>query len=128
MRAPKCKWIGSDSGLILVLTMIAFLMFPSVAPADGMEDARRRGRLIVGVRTDFPPYGFVNEKGAISGFDAEIARYLAQAMFDDASRVDLVKVTGGSRISYLYSGWVDLIIAATTVSDERTRVLEFSEP
>jgi putative glutamine transport system substrate-binding protein len=57
-----------------------------------------------------------------------VARYLARALFEDERRLELVPVTSGSRIPFLYSGWIDIIIATMTITDERLRVLEFSDP
>ncbi len=102
----------------------------AVAPASagGLDDARSRGRLLVGVMTDFPPFGYLDPSGKPAGFDVEIARYLAKALFDEDGRLETVPVTTGSRIPFLYSDWIDMIVAAMTVTDERRQVLEFSDP
>lgn len=96
--------------------------------ADGMEDARRRGKLLAGVKQDFPPFGYVNAEGDLVGFDVEIAAYLAKALFREAGRLEPVPVTSGSRIPFLYRGWIDLIVATLTVTDARSHVLQFSDP
>ncbi len=113
---------------IVFIAILCVAVAVPFASADGMEDARRRGRLLVGVKTDFPPFGFIDKDGTLSGFDADIARHLGKALFDDDNRVELVRVTSGSRVPFLYSGWIDMIVATTTVTEERMRVLEFSEP
>jgi ABC-type amino acid transport substrate-binding protein len=113
---------------IVLLAILGLALTAPYATADGMEDARRRGRLLVGVKTDFPPFGFIDTDGTIAGFDADIARHLATKLFDDDKRLELVKVTSGSRVPFLYSRWVDMIVATTTVTEERMQVLEFSEP
>ncbi|MHC1741534.1 MAG: substrate-binding periplasmic protein [Syntrophobacteraceae bacterium] len=99
------------------------------AAAGGLEDAWQRGKLLVGVKSDFPPFGYRDESGTLQGYDIEVARYLARALFDDTGeRLELVPVTSGSRIPFLYSGWVDVIVASMTITDERKRALEFSTP
>jgi ABC-type amino acid transport substrate-binding protein len=115
---------------IVSLVLAAALVFGAGAPAaaDGLEDARRRGRLVVGVKADFPPFGYKDGTGRIVGFDVEIARLLARALFGEDGRLELVEVTSGSRIPFLYSNWVDLLVATMTVTEDRQRVLEFSEP
>jgi putative glutamine transport system substrate-binding protein len=99
------------------------------AGAGGLEDARQRGKLLVGVKSDFPPFGFFDQSGALCGFDVDVARYLARALFNDpGEKLDLVSVTSGSRIPSLYSGRIDVIVASMTITGEREQVLEFSDP
>jgi ABC-type amino acid transport substrate-binding protein len=114
----------------IVFLFIWFLIFCLVSPAiaGGLEDARRRGRLLAGVKTDFPPFGYKDPAGEIQGFDADLARYLGRALFDGEPGVELVPVTSGGRIPLLYSELIDVIIATMTVTEDRQRVLDFSSP
>jgi ABC-type amino acid transport substrate-binding protein len=100
----------------------------TAARADGLSDARRRGNLRVGVKTDFAPFGYEAPSGQILGFDADIARYLARALLDDETALELVPVTSGSRIPLLYGELIDAIIASMTITGDRRRVLDFSQP
>jgi ABC-type amino acid transport substrate-binding protein len=84
--------------------------------------------LLVGVKTDFPPFGYLDAAGNPQGFDVDVARYLARALFEEEGRLELVPVTSGSRIPFLYSEWIDLIVATMTVTEDRRRVLDFSDP
>jgi ABC-type amino acid transport substrate-binding protein len=113
--------------MALVL-IAAVLALAAQAAAGGLEEARQRGKLLVGVKTDFPPFGTIDRAGALQGFDVDMARTLARALFGDERSLELVAVTSGNRIPFLYSGWIDVIVAAMTVTDDRRRVLEFSEP
>ena len=98
------------------------------ASAGGLDDARSRGKLLVGVKTDSPPFGYLDSAGKPQGFDVDVARYLARALFEDENRLELVPVTSGSRIPFLYSEWIDMIVANMTVTEDRKRVLDFSDP
>jgi hypothetical protein len=74
-------------------------------------------------------FGYLDESGNQLGFDIDVARYLAKALFDDTGeRLELVPVTSGSRISFLYSRWIDVIIASMTITEDRKRVLNLSHP
>jgi ABC-type amino acid transport substrate-binding protein len=115
------------SGFPLVVGLIV-MFFVTQAAAGGLEDARRRGKLLAGVKTDFPPFGYVDSTGGYQGFDVEIARYLGHALLPGEQGTELVSVTSGSRIPFLYSGWIDLIVATMTITDDRRKVLDFSEP
>ena len=49
---------------------------------------KQRGRWIIGVKCDVPPFGYINVKGQNAGFDVEIARWFARYAFGKASRVN----------------------------------------
>jgi len=115
-------------GWMALLLIAAVLALAPQAGAGGLEDVRHRGKLLVGVKTDFPPFGYIDVAGAVQGFDVDMARFLARALFENERSLELVAVTSGNRIPFLYSGWIDIIVAAMTITDERRRVLEFSEP
>ena len=113
---------------VFLLTGLLVLVLTGQAAAGAIDDARSHGKLLAGVKTDFPPFGYLESNGSNAGFDVDIARYLATAIFDGEPKVEFVAVTTGDRIPFLYAGWVDLIIATMTVTDERKQVLETSDP
>ena len=114
--------------VLLVVFLASALAAAGPASAGGLDDARSRGKLLVGVKTDFPPFGYLDPSGKPAGFDVDVARYLAKALFEDEGRLEVVPVTTGSRIPFLYSDWIDMIVATMTVTEERRQVLEFSDP
>ena len=118
---------GGRGGLF-ALAVLAALVFAPPAAGGGLDDARSRGKLLVGVKTDFPPFGYLDAAGKPAGFDVDVARYLARALFEEEGRLEPVPVTSGSRIPFLYSDWIDMIVATMTVAEDRKRVLDFSDP
>jgi ABC-type amino acid transport substrate-binding protein len=114
-------------GLILVAGLLA-LALAGQAAAGTLDEVKKRGKLIAGVKTDFPPFGYVDSAGKNLGFDVDVAHLFAKVLFDDENKVELVAVTSGNRIPFLQSGKIDIIIASVTVTDERRQVVEFSEP
>jgi len=112
----------------LAAVLLLGLAVGGPASAGGLDDARSRGMLLVGVKTDFPPFGYLDRSGKPEGFEVDIARYLAKALFEEEGRLEAVPVTSGSRIPFLYNDWIDMIVAAMTVTEERRQVLEFSDP
>lgn len=95
---------------------------------NGLQKIKDRGKLIVGVKTDSPPFGYVNDKGEFVGFEVALARRFAKDLLGDESKIELVSVTGPNRIPYLQSDKVDLILATLSVSEERAKVIDFSNP
>jgi len=113
----------------LLAGAVALAVVAGVAEAQStLETVKKRGKLIAGVKTDFPPFGYVDASGKNLGFDVDVAHLFAKALFRDDNQVELVAVTSGNRIPFLQSGKIDIIIATVTVTDERKQVVEFSDP
>lgn len=100
----------------------------SAAPAGYLEKIKARDKLIVGVFTDKPPFGFVDESGRYVGFDTDIGRRFAKDLLGDENKVEFVAVEPASRIPFLQSDKVDLILANMTVTPERKEAVEFTNP
>lgn len=99
------------------------------APSDSyLAKIKERDKLIVGVFSDKPPFGFVNEQGEYVGFDTDIAKRFAKDLLGDEKKVEFVVVEPASRIPFLQSDKVDLILANMTVTPERAEAVDFTNP
>jgi len=91
-------------GLAAAVAVGLALLLGGPGPADAqstLEVVKKRGKLIAGVKTDFPPFGTIDASGRNVGFDVDVAHRFAQALFNDANQVELV--TSGNRIPFLQS-------------------------
>jgi len=94
-----------------------------------LDRVLKRGKLVVGVRTDARPFGFIGEDDYNYGFDVDLASHLSKAIlnkYDNA--VEYVPVTIRNRISYLNSGKVDCLVATMSITDKRLKLMDFSRP
>ena len=123
MKSQWRKWIW------LPLLGLGFLGNGAHASdSASLQQIKERGKLIVGVFSDKPPFGFVDEKGQYVGFDTDLAKRFAKDLLGDASKIEFVVVEPASRIPYLQSNKVDLILANMTVTPERAQVVDFTNP
>jgi aspartate/glutamate/glutamine transport system substrate-binding protein len=88
----------------------------------------KRGKIIVGVKYDAKPFGYINEKHELVGYDVDLAKYIAQSILGDENKIEFKQVTPSSRILALNSDQVDMIIATMTITNQRKRVIDFSIP
>ncbi|NTV41890.1 MAG: hypothetical protein HGA63_01170, partial [Syntrophobacteraceae bacterium] len=58
----QSKGLLAKFGICFLLGFLA-LVFTAQALADSIDDARRRGKLLAGVKADFPPFGTVESNG-----------------------------------------------------------------
>lgn len=122
-------------GLILTAIFIGLVIFyltvlkpVKYETTDMYDDIINRGYIKVGIKTDAKPYGFLDEKGEVIGYDADIARYIAQYIFSNNKKVDFVPVTPSNRLIKLTTGEVDIVIATMTITPQRQAVINFSSP
>ena len=81
-----------------------------IAPAGPTLAAiRERGHLICATSDPLPGFAQPGAEGRWTGFDVDFCRAVAVAVFDDASRMEFVPLSGDSRFAQLQTGAVDLI-------------------
>jgi polar amino acid transport system substrate-binding protein len=115
------------------LSLLLFIGLISLSPledgiAGTLQDVKARGKLIVGVKTDYPPLGFLDKKGIHKGFDIDIAKALSKEIFGNEEAIQFVPVTSENRIGFLTSGKIDIIVATLTITEERKKQVDFSIP
>lgn len=110
---------------LLVAVAVLATMVTAVAAETTLDTVKKRGTLIAGVKSDYPPFGFTDKDGKLVGFDIEIMRYLARKL---GVQLDLRPVTSANRIPMLLNGTVDVLAASFTITIEREKVVDFSIP
>ena len=101
--------------MLLALALLAGAA-AAEAPGGRLQRIEERGRLIVGVKADYPPWGMVAPDGSIVGLEADLARDAAERL---GVELELVPVTAGNRLQRLEQGQVDLVIATLGDTAER---------
>ncbi|MEI2396037.1 transporter substrate-binding domain-containing protein [Paenibacillus phytohabitans] len=87
---------------------------------------KERGKLVVGVKVDYPPLGYLDENGKNAGYEIAVVKKMAEYAFGDANAVEFVPVNATNRIPYLDSNKIDFIAATLGVTEERKQQLDFS--
>lgn len=95
---------------------------------DTLTKIQQRGKMIVGVKFDAKPFGYMNEKQELVGFDVDLAKCIAKSILGDENKVEFKQVTSSNRILALNSGKIDMIIATMTITKQRSQVIDFSVP
>jgi len=99
-------------------------------PPDATTAAciRARGFLLVGVRYDLKPFGYVTDEGKVAGFDVDLGRELARRWLGDAQAVKFRQVRSDTAIEHLQAGDVDLVAAALAHTQNGEAGADFSLP
>jgi polar amino acid transport system substrate-binding protein len=113
-------------GLALAAAALGLLAAqPSPGQAQSVDEIVKKGKLVVGVLTDLPPFGVVGSNGEPDGYDPDVAKLMGKYM---GVPVELVPVTGPNRIPYLLTNRVDVLVATFGITPERAKQVSFSIP
>jgi ABC-type amino acid transport substrate-binding protein len=95
----------------------------ALAAESALARIRAEGVVRVGTLFNAPPFGLLNIRGEVAGFDADLARSMA-ALWD--VEVEFVQVTRQTAFDMLRSGTVDLLAAALVHERDHDALAEFS--
>ena len=89
-------------------------------------DIASRKRLIVGVKCETPPFGYIDVRGKNAGIDVEIAKWFARYAFGREQRLTFVCAPTAAREPLITSGRVDMVISTFTYTADRDTRIDFS--
>lgn len=104
---------------------------------DTTETENEEGPLLVGMEAAYPPYNWTqsddsndavaieNSQDYANGYDVQIARLVGEAM---GREVIIVKTEWEGLLPALQSGKIDIIVAGMSPTEERAKVIDFSDP
>lgn len=114
--------------ILLILFSLIFLAgCAKKEKTDVLGEIKKRNEIIVGTKFDSKQFSFM-EKGELQGFDIDFSREIARRIFGDSDAVEFRKVTTSDRIFKLTSKEVDMVVATMTITPQRQKVVEFSDP
>jgi polar amino acid transport system substrate-binding protein len=101
---------------------------PGAMPAGStMAAIAGRGKLRVGVDQNTYKFGYLDPStGTIVGFDIDMARAVAKAIFGDPNKVQLIAITAAQRIPYIQQNKVDIVVDTMTINCARRQMVDFS--
>ncbi len=97
----------------------------TAASADALDDIKKKGVLVVGTKADYRPFGFLDPSGKIVGFEPDLAADVAKRL---GVKLELTPVIASNRIQFLQQGKIDLMIATTSDTPERRKIVDIVEP
>lgn len=122
-------------GIFLAAAVLAGAVFGGCGTKNGgeqdgavyrsVEEIKESGTIHIGVFSDKNPFGYVDENGAYQGYDIYLGNRIAKDLGVD---INYVSTEAASRIEYLQTGKVDLILANFTVTPERAEEVDFALP
>ena len=90
-----------------------------------LDEIKESGEINIGVFSDKNPFGYVDENGEYQGYDVYFANKIGE---DLGVKINFVSTEAASRVEYLETGKVDIVLANFTVTEERAEKVDFALP
>ncbi|MCL2212088.1 MAG: cysteine ABC transporter substrate-binding protein [Treponema sp.] len=125
------KTISRFAKLLTFVSIAALLLSLTVCTASKtgkfrtVDEIKKSGKVVIGVFSDKAPFGYVDAHGRYKGYDVYFAERIAK---DLGVRVEYVSVEPASRVEFLETGKVDIILANFTVTNARAEKVDFALP
>lgn len=125
--AAGCGSTGTDNGEGSE-TKATKVSSENKGKARTLDEIKKDGKIKIGVFSDKNPFGYVDENGEIQGYDVYFGKRIAKDLLGSEDAVEFVYVEAASRVEYLQSAKVDIILANFTVTEERSEQVDFALP
>lgn len=112
--------------IFAILSVAMLAMVFTGCGSEKKEAAKDDNKWVIAINSTFPPFESVKEgTKEYQGIDIDIANYLAEKM---NKQVEFTDMKFASLVPTLQSGRADVIISAISPTDERKKVVDFSDP
>jgi len=116
---------ASAAALVLALTATAC----GGDDSDSSDTGSGSGdKIKVGIKYDQPGLGLKEPDGSFSGFDVDVATYVAKELGYEPDQIEFVETKSADRENALARGDVKFIAATYSINDERAKKVDFAGP
>ncbi|MET7439545.1 glutamate ABC transporter substrate-binding protein [Streptomyces sp. NPDC004082] len=122
----KLRKVTAASAAVLALALSA-----TACGGDDKDDSGSGsggGKIKVGIKYDQPGLGLKEPDGSFSGFDVDVATYVAKELGYKPDQIEFVETKSADRENALARGDVKFIAATYSINDERKQKVDFAGP
>lgn len=110
--------------LALCALVAVALAFPALAQ-ETLAKIKTKGVIVVGVKNDYKPWGFLDPSGKIIGMEIDLAEEVAKKL---GVKLEMIPVIAANRMEFLNQGRIDMVLATMGDTAERRKVVGMIEP
>ncbi|MFD4955435.1 glutamate ABC transporter substrate-binding protein [Streptomyces sp. NPDC058451] len=122
----KLRKVTAASAVVLALALSATACSSNDRKDEGSSGGG--GKVKVGIKFDQPGLGLKQPDGSFSGFDVDVATYVAKELGYKPSQIEWVETKSAERENALAHGDVKFIVATYSINDERKQKVDFAGP
>ncbi|MFH9981663.1 glutamate ABC transporter substrate-binding protein [Streptomyces sp. NPDC017179] len=122
----KLRKVTAASAVVLALALSATACSSNDKKDEGSSGGG--GKVKVGIKFDQPGLGLKQPDGSFSGFDVDVATYVAKELGYKPAQIEWVETKSAERENALARGDVKFIVATYSINDERKQKVDFAGP
>ncbi len=119
------KLLNGAAACLLTLGISSMPAHAAQCTNDTWKKVMQRGKVVVGVKADYKPWGFRDSSGNIVGMEVDFAKMAADAMGVD---LEVVAVQSSNRMQFLEQGKIDMMIATMSDRPDRRKIVGIVQP
>ncbi|MEW1687241.1 glutamate ABC transporter substrate-binding protein [Streptomyces sp. NPDC091265] len=122
----QLRKVTAASAAVLALALTA-----TACGSDDKDDASGSGggkKITIGIKIDQPGIGLKTPDGKFTGFDVDVATYVAKELGYDAKNIEFKETKSADRETSIERGDVKFIAASYSINDERLAKVDFAGP
>ncbi|MGW7407508.1 glutamate ABC transporter substrate-binding protein [Streptomyces sp. NPDC054833] len=123
----KLRKVTAASAVVLALAVSATACGGGKKD-DGGSSSSGGGKIKIGIKYDQPGLGLKEPDGSFSGFDVDVATYVAGKLGYKPNQIQFVETKSADRENALSRGDVKFIAATYSITDERKQKVDFAGP
>ena len=85
-------------------------------------------KIAIGIKFDQPGLGLKNPDGTYSGFDVDVATYVAEQLGYTPDKIEWKEAVSAQRENLIDNNQVDYVVATYSITDERKKRVDFAGP
>jgi glutamate transport system substrate-binding protein len=96
--------------------------------SGGSAASGDKDKVVIGIKFDQPGLGLKNPDGTYSGFDVDVATYVAQQLGYGPDKIEWKEAVSAQRENLIDNNQVDYVVATYSITDERKKRVDFAGP
>ncbi|MET7730858.1 glutamate ABC transporter substrate-binding protein [Streptomyces sp. NPDC005402] len=124
----KLRKVTAASAAVIALALSATACGGDSKDEGSGSGSGGGGNIKIGIKFDQPGLGLKKPDGSFSGFDVDVATYVAKQLGYDANQIDWVETKSADRENALARNDVKFIAATYSINDERKKKVDFAGP
>ena len=119
------KMILGTLSATLALSLVSTAASAGQCTNERWNKVMKRGKIVIGVKADYKPWGYRNTAGGLVGMEIDMAKDVADAM---GVKLEMVPVQSSNRMQFLEQGKTDMMIATMSDRVDRRKIVGITQP
>lgn len=119
------KHIVKTGITLAVIAGFTTTSFAAQCTNDVWKKVMQRGKVVIGVKADYKPWGYRDPSGKIVGMEIDIAQIAADTM---GVELEVVAVQSSNRMQFLEQGKINMMIATMSDRADRRKIVGITQP